>query len=80
MDEKRNSQRSRTLKSGTISFGGGGVIDCTIRNLSSAGASLEVAGRFGIPDDFTLVIRPNQNQHSCRVTWRRQNRIGVAFK
>jgi hypothetical protein len=36
MDEKRNSQRSRTLKGGTISFGGGGAIDCTIRNLTSS--------------------------------------------
>jgi PilZ domain len=80
MNEKRNSQRSRTLKGGTISFGGGGAIDCTIRNLSSTGANLEVVSPVGIPDDFTLVIRPDHTQHSCRVAWRRQNRIGVAFK
>jgi hypothetical protein len=78
MNEKRNSQRSRPLKGGTISFGGGGAIDCTIRNLSSTGANLEVVSPVGIPDDFTLVIRPDQIQHSCRVAWRRQNRIGVA--
>jgi hypothetical protein len=43
MDEQRKIQRSRTLKGGTISFNRGGAIDCTIRNLSSTGACLEVA-------------------------------------
>jgi hypothetical protein len=80
MNEKRSAPRLRTLKGGTISLGGGGAIDCTIRNLTSTGANLEVASPVGIPDDLTLVIRSDQSQHSCRVVCRKQNRIGVAFK
>jgi PilZ domain len=72
--------RRRVLKAGTIVLSQGGVISCTVRNLSSAGANLEVVSPVGIPDDFTLVIRPDQTQHLCRVAWRRQNRIGVVFK
>jgi hypothetical protein len=51
-----------------------------VRNLSGTGANLEVVSPVGIPDDFTLVIRPEKTQHSCRVAWKKQNRIGVAFK
>ena len=80
MHEQRNIQRRRTLKGGTISFHRGGAIDFTVRNLSSIGANLEVVSPVGIPDDFTLVIRPDQTKHSCRAIWRRQNRIGVVFK
>jgi len=57
MDENRKVQRSRTLKAGTISLHLGGAIDCTIRNLSSTGANLEVVSPVGIPDDFILVVR-----------------------
>jgi hypothetical protein len=80
MSKTRNSQRSRTLKGGTISFNNGAAIDCIVRNLSGTGANLEVVSPVGIPDDFTLVIRPEKTQHSCRVAWKKQNRIGVAFK
>ena len=80
MDQKRKIRRSRTLKGGTILLSRGGVIDCTIRNLSSAGASLEVATPVGIPDDFILLIKPDPIQHPCHVAWRSKDRIGVVFK
>lgn len=77
-DEHRTSPRHRVLKAGTIKFGGG-VIDCTIRNLSERGAALEVASPVGIPDRFDLVIVAEHLRRSCRVIWRKQKRIGVAF-
>ena len=80
MDERRNNQRQRVLKAGTITFNHGAGIDCTVRNLSSAGACLDVASPLGIPDDFILVIGSEQVQHPCHVTWRREKRIGVDFK
>ena len=55
MDEHRKVQRHRVLKTGTISINHTGSIDCTVRNLSSAGASLEISSQFGILDDFVLV-------------------------
>ena len=79
MNEKRNSRRGRTFKGGTISFNGGGI-DCTVRNLSAAGACLEVASPLGIPDTFILLTKPDRIQHPCRVAWRKGHLIGVAFQ
>lgn len=76
MDEKRTSPRHRVLKAGTIEFNGG-AIDCTIRNLSAAGAALDVTSPVGIPAHFTLFT--DGSHLSCHVIWRREKRIGVAF-
>ena len=60
MDKRRSGLRRRLLKAGTISFNQTCVISCTVRNMSDAGASLEVPSPLGIPDDFTLVIESEQ--------------------
>jgi PilZ domain len=78
MEERRGNQRHRTLKAGTISFGGG-AIDCTVRNLSEKGAALDVVSPLGIPDRFILVIESDRLQLPCRVVWRKEKRIGVQF-
>jgi hypothetical protein len=79
MEEHRTAQRRRTLKAGTISFGGG-AIDCTVRNFSESGAALDVISPVGIPERFTLLIEADQNQLPCRVVWRKEKRIGVRFE
>jgi hypothetical protein len=66
MDEKRISFRKKTLKGGTISFGGG-AIDCVVRNKSETGASLQVESNLGIPDQFTLLIKLENNKRECHV-------------
>jgi hypothetical protein len=53
--EKRNADRHRVLKAGTIEFGGA-AINCMVRNMSITGAALDVASPVGIPDQFTLVL------------------------
>lgn len=78
MDERRNKARHRVLKAGTIEFGGG-VIDCTIRNLSDAGAALDVTSPVGIPTHFTLLVQADGTHLSCSVIWRKEKRIGVRF-
>jgi hypothetical protein len=76
MEQKRIAQRQRVLKAGTIEFNGG-AIDCTLRNLSATGAALEVTSPIGIPERFTLAA--NGTHFPCRVVWRKEKRIGVAF-
>ena len=78
VEEFRNAPRHRVLKSGSILFKGGGI-DCVVRNLSSSGAALEVASPIGIPNEFTLIIKDEGGQRQCRVTWRKEKRIGVVF-
>jgi hypothetical protein len=75
----RATPRSRTLKSGTIAFNRAAGIDCVVRNLSDQGACLEVTSPLGIPDDFTLVIKPDNLFRACQIVWRSARRIGVRF-
>ena len=60
-------------------FGSTAAIDCIIRNMSDTGAELEVENPVGIPDDFTLLIRPEIIKRNCQVVWRTKRRIGVRF-
>jgi hypothetical protein len=79
MVEKRFAARHRVLKAGRIEFSGS-VIDCTIRNVSDAGAALDVSSPMGIPVSFTLVLVSDGRRFQCRVIWRKERRIGVTFE
>jgi hypothetical protein len=59
MEERRAAQRQRVFKAGTIEFDGSGI-DCTIRDMSPAGAALDVASPAGIPHEITLNIVARQ--------------------
>jgi hypothetical protein len=72
MDERRKVQRHRTLKAGSITFS-------RVRNLSPAGACLEVASQLGIPDEFVLVVEIDHVKAPCHVIWRTATRLGVEF-
>ena len=78
MEEHRALPRLRTLKGGLILFGTAPAVDCTIRNMSEKGALL-VVNPVGIPDEFTLVIKPEMIKRPCRVAWRSADKIGVRF-
>jgi hypothetical protein len=80
MEDRRTVARHRTLKAGSISFNRAGGIDCRVRNLSPAGACLEVASQVGIPEDFVLVVESDHLKQQCHVVWRTATRLGVAFK
>jgi PilZ domain len=78
MTEHRAAPRHKVLKRGSIRFGGGSI-DCTVRNLSSSGAGLDVTSPIGLPASFTLVIEADHFIRQCRPVWGSQKRIGVAF-
>ena len=80
MNEKREIQRRRALKAGTIRIDDKSTIDCVVRDLSNEGASLEIENPIGIPDRFTLVTKANREQRACHVIWWSVRRIGVRFK
>lgn len=76
--EKRAVPRHRVLKGATITFEGGGIA-CTVRNLSSGGAAVELASRVSLPPSFMLVIEKDQFTRRCHPVWSNDKRIGVAF-
>jgi hypothetical protein len=80
MTELRRVERRRVSESGKIillncDFD---VIDCTVANLSSAGACLEVQSQEDIPNAFALIIGAGK-PIACKVAWRQATRIGVRF-
>ena len=78
--ENRQDQRRTTLKGGRIVFNAGrSTINCTVRNLSSKGAKLQVTSVVGIPDTFDLVLDSDGHQ-PCRVVWRTLKELGVQFR
>lgn len=79
MEEKRESLRTRVLKTGSISFGGA-AISCVVRNISALGALLEVESPLGIPERFILVVPSDQLSRPCRTIWKSERRIGVRFE
>ena len=79
MQNTRKSTRQRVLKLGSIQFGQGTAIDCTVRNITRSGACLLVESPIGIPDQFELVLSGDKSRRQCRVAWRSADQIGVAF-
>lgn len=78
MTEKRKADRHKTYKGGSINFGTT-TVDCIVRDLSATGAALQIQTQSGVPDNFTLIIRPERWKRSCKVAWRSPRRVGVLF-
>ncbi|CAL78693.1 conserved hypothetical protein [Bradyrhizobium sp. ORS 278] len=77
--DKRIAPRHRVLKQGRLAFDSGGVVDCTVRNMSETGARLEVVSPLGVPKSFTLMIPADKFTRRCHQVWSHDKRIGVAF-
>jgi hypothetical protein len=77
--EMRAFIRHSELKAGTLQFDGG-WINCVVRDRSNAGAMLHVPSSVGIPERCTLIMSPDGRHVLCRVAWRTEKRIGVAFE
>src|SRR6185369_8385599 len=58
---------------------GRSTIDCTVRNLSEDGASLDVASPIGIPSRFHLMIVGEREPRECRQVWQAGKHLGVSF-
>jgi hypothetical protein len=81
MSERRRLSRYhnlRALRAGKLRFNGA-VVDCTIRDLSSRGASLEAENVAALPDSFELLCGPDGSSRVCSVTWWKTTQVGVSF-
>ena len=78
-EEKRAIPRQRVLKGGRIVINDGfSTFQCTVRNLSPAGAKLKVASIVGIPNTFDLVMDDGR-KFACAAIWKTEFEIGVQF-
>ncbi len=79
-EDRRIAPRKKVRTGGRISGPDGDPVECTVRNISDTGASLEVHNP-ALLDAFELAFDdPQWPARSCSVVWRDGIRIGVKFK
>lgn len=79
MHERRSVGRTRLLKHAMI-LASRTTIPCTILDLTNRGARIRLADMRGVPDRFELSFGQRHAHRACRVTWRAENQLGVAFE
>jgi len=82
MVQARIAVRYRVNKPATINYGGD-KYPCTVRDISSTGAAIELSDLAQIvrrAKAFTLLIPEDRLSLSCRVVWQRDYRMGVVFE
>ena len=57
MQERRKVIRSRIVKSAKLIFGASSVIDCVVRNLTAAGARVQIPNTGDLPEGLTMYLR-----------------------
>ena len=81
MLKERRSVRSRSFLKATIRFYNRNVtIDCVVRDISPAGAKLEVDRTYVLPQEFDLEVPQRSAVYPCELKWRKENAAGVRFK
>jgi PilZ domain len=82
MDEDRRTiARTRISRSARIiAPHGAEFIDCTVQNITNGGACLKVANTDDMPETFELTFEQGHTRRACRVVWRTDDELGVAFE
>jgi hypothetical protein len=79
MLDRRKHVRTEVFKRARVLFGWHTVIDCTILNLSPAGAGLRIPTSIDLPSELDLIMHKTEDARSCRVIWRLESFTGVSF-
>jgi hypothetical protein len=80
MQERRTVRRIRVLKSAEIVYGEQVTsLLCTLLDLSANGARLSFASTQQVPEHFHLSFDNGLVRRECRVVWRNDYQVGVAF-
>ena len=77
LPERRRSVRFRAAKPTTILVGRDSL-PCLMRDFSAGGARLRLENPGIVPDYFELRIG-HANPRPCRIVWRAQHQLGIAF-
>ena len=79
-DERRALQRTRVMRDARIIVPRDPpAIDCTVEDITSAGACLKLAATSGLPERFDLTFDGRTHRH-CRVVWRTADKFGGTFE
>ena len=79
--ERRDVTRTRVSRSAKIiPPRRGAMIHCIVQNITSSGACLKLANTHGLPETFELTFEHGRTRRACRVVWRTDDELGVAFE
>ena len=79
MHDRRSVGRTRLSKNVKI-LASRTTISCTIVDLTNGGACIRIEDSRDVPDRFELSFGNRHARRACRVTWRTNNHLGVAFE
>jgi hypothetical protein len=79
MQERRKLTRTRVLKSAKFLLGKSSVIDCVVRDLTNAGACVDVPSTIDLPEALDLTFNGGRSIRPCRRVWRTLSKTGVKF-
>lgn len=78
MNNRRRVPRSGVYKGATI-VANASIHPCVVRDISSLGARIAMAGADSLPDRFSLALNTADTSRACRVAWRTSTQLGVEF-
>jgi len=79
MQDRRRASRSHVLKGAKIVLGTSSVIDCVVRNVTNAGARIQIANTVELPEGLGLSFDGGFSIRPCRIAWRTVTETGVEF-
>ncbi|MEJ2373901.1 MAG: PilZ domain-containing protein [Pseudolabrys sp.] len=79
MQERRKINRTRVLKGAKFLLKNSSVRDCVVRDLTNAGAGVEVPNTLELPQALDLTFDGGRSLRQCRLVWRNINKTGVEF-
>jgi PilZ domain len=79
MPERRKLVRTRVLKGAKCFIAKSSVIDCVVRDLTDAGAGIDVPNTIDLPETLDLTLNGGHSIRPARSVWRTINKIGVEF-
>ncbi|MBR0794253.1 diguanylate cyclase [Bradyrhizobium jicamae] len=81
MSGQDSASRGRTFLAGKIIFNfGRSTFDCTIRQLTDGGATVELDGILAIPERVQLLVRGAEHPRPCKRLWQSERQVGLAFE
>jgi len=80
MYERRNHARLRVLKGAKFVFRKSLSRDCIVRNLTNAGAGIEIPNTTDLPSALELTFDGGRSTRPAQIVWRTLSRVGVKFK
>jgi hypothetical protein len=79
MQERRKITRKRVLKGAQFLLGKTSSRDCVVRNLTDAGAGVDVSNTIDLPEAADLTLDGGRSSRRCRLVWRKISKTGVEF-